>query len=324
MKILLQKSVLLIALFMLSSSLSYSQKGWWLFDDPANLTAAESGFGSALELTGTLTATAGPTPSNGAVSVPKGSYLKMTHGISPNGGGTLVNKYSLMFDFSIPASAWHTFFQVDEIASANDGDLFIKPSGEIGTAGAGYSTFVTALNTWYRLIITVENGVANKSYIDGQLIVDWNAYAIDTRYALNPTLLLFADNDGDDADIDVAEVAIWDYALSSEEVLAFGSVGLPLPVEPTSFVPDNYSLEQNYPNPFNPSTTITYSLQNSEVVTLRVFDILGCEVATLVNQYQSAGRHAVSFNAGNLPSGIYLYKIEAGSFQNIKKLMILK
>ncbi|MCX6149666.1 MAG: T9SS type A sorting domain-containing protein [Ignavibacteriales bacterium] len=236
MKKFLQMLVLLIALITLSSSLAYSQKGWWKFDDAANLTAAVPGYGSALELTGTLTAIAGPTGSNGAVTVPKGSYLKMTHGIAPNGGRTKVNSYSLLIDFRIPVAEWHNFFQVDEVPNTSDGDLFIKPTGEIGTAGAGYSTFLTALNTWYRLVITVNNGVANKSYIDGQLIKDWNAYEIDSRYALNPTLLLFADDDGDDGDIDVAEVAIWDSPLSASEVLAMGGVGiLPLPVELASF-----------------------------------------------------------------------------------------
>jgi len=85
-----------------------------------------------------------------------------------------------------------------------------------------------------------------------------------------------------------------------------------------------YFLAQNYPNPFNPSTKINYSLQNGEMVTLRIFDVLGREVATLVNQYQSAGNHTVSFNASSLASGMYFYKLEAGSFQSIKKMMLLK
>lgn len=91
-----------------------------------------------------------------------------------------------------------------------------------------------------------------------------------------------------------------------------------------AYVVDNYNLAQNYPNPFNPSTKINYSLQNPELVTLRIFDVLGREVATLVNQYQTAGNHTVSFNASSLASGMYFYKLEAGSFQSIKKMMLLK
>ncbi|MCK9426620.1 MAG: T9SS type A sorting domain-containing protein [Ignavibacteriaceae bacterium] len=95
-------------------------------------------------------------------------------------------------------------------------------------------------------------------------------------------------------------------------------------VEDPNMVVDNYNLAQNYPNPFNPSTKITYSLQNPELVSLRIFDVLGREVSTLVNQYQTAGSHTVSFNASSLASGMYFYKLEAGSFQSIKKMMLLK
>jgi len=234
MKIQLQGLVLLIALFMLSS-LSYSQVGWWKFDNPTDLTAAEAGHGSALVLTGTDSAVAGPTQANGAVRVPKGSYFTCTHGIAPSGGGLKVNTYSLLIDFKISAAIWHNFIQTDSLYNGGDGDFFIKPAGTMGTTGAGYSTFVAGLDTWYRLVITIENGVANKSYIDGQLIKDWNPYAIDTRYALFPWIYFFADDDGDDGEIDCAEIAMWDRALTASEVLAYGSVGGTLPVELSSF-----------------------------------------------------------------------------------------
>lgn len=94
--------------------------------------------------------------------------------------------------------------------------------------------------------------------------------------------------------------------------------------EANNNVVNSFNLAQNYPNPFNPSTKISYALQSPELVTLRVFDVLGREVATLVNQYQSAGNHTVSFNASSLASGMYFYKLEAGSFQSIKKMMLLK
>jgi len=86
----------------------------------------------------------------------------------------------------------------------------------------------------------------------------------------------------------------------------------------------SFTLDQNYPNPFNPSTKITYSLQTAELVTLKIFDVLGREVSTLVNQYQNQGSHTVSFDASSLASGMYFYKLEAGSFQSIKKMMLLK
>jgi hypothetical protein len=86
----------------------------------------------------------------------------------------------------------------------------------------------------------------------------------------------------------------------------------------------SYELAQNYPNPFNPVTQIQYSLEQSSNVTLRVFDILGREVATLINENQNAGRHVVNFDASNFASGIYLYRLEAGSFVQVKKMILMK
>jgi len=86
----------------------------------------------------------------------------------------------------------------------------------------------------------------------------------------------------------------------------------------------SYDLSQNYPNPFNPVTQIRYTLEQSGNVTLRVFDVLGKEVATLVNENQNAGRHVVDFNASNFASGVYLYRLEAGSFLQVKKMILMK
>jgi hypothetical protein len=88
--------------------------------------------------------------------------------------------------------------------------------------------------------------------------------------------------------------------------------------------PFNYGLEQNYPNPFNPSTTIEYSIPQSGLVTLKVFNVLGKEVATLVNAQNDAGNHKVEFDASGLNSGVYFYKIESGSFAETKKMILLK
>ncbi|MCU7497347.1 MAG: T9SS type A sorting domain-containing protein [Ignavibacteria bacterium] len=88
--------------------------------------------------------------------------------------------------------------------------------------------------------------------------------------------------------------------------------------------PSNYSLAQNYPNPFNPSTTLSYKLPEKSFVSLKVFDLLGREVATLVNSEQGAGSYKVEFNASNIPSGIYLYMLRTDNFQETKKMVLLK
>ncbi|MFZ4620284.1 MAG: sugar-binding protein [Bacteroidota bacterium] len=89
-------------------------------------------------------------------------------------------------------------------------------------------------------------------------------------------------------------------------------------------VPESYSLDQNFPNPFNPTTSINYRLAKSGLVSLKVYDVLGREVATLVNGVQDAGVHNVQLNGTKLASGMYLYKIESGSFSAVKKMMLLK
>ncbi|MGA9292804.1 MAG: T9SS type A sorting domain-containing protein [Ignavibacteriaceae bacterium] len=89
-------------------------------------------------------------------------------------------------------------------------------------------------------------------------------------------------------------------------------------------VPASYSLEQNYPNPFNPSTVISYTLPAGGLVSLKVYDLLGEEVGTLVNRYQNAGLHEITFNASGLASGMYIYRLSAGNFVAEKKLVLMK
>ncbi|MEW6701723.1 MAG: DUF5666 domain-containing protein, partial [Bacteroidota bacterium] len=89
-------------------------------------------------------------------------------------------------------------------------------------------------------------------------------------------------------------------------------------------LPVAYELKQNYPNPFNPSTAISFNLAKQEEVSLVVYNIIGQEVATLVNGPMSAGSHIVKFNAVNLASGVYLYRLKAGNFVSVKKMILLK
>jgi hypothetical protein len=89
-------------------------------------------------------------------------------------------------------------------------------------------------------------------------------------------------------------------------------------------IPRGFILNQNYPNPFNPSTTIQFSVPNSEIVQLKVFDILGRVVKTLVNGYRNAGKYNIEFNASELTSGIYFYQLKTSSFISTKKMILLK
>jgi hypothetical protein len=86
----------------------------------------------------------------------------------------------------------------------------------------------------------------------------------------------------------------------------------------------SFTLYQNYPNPFNPSTVIRYELPENSNVTLTVFDVIGNEVATLVNEPKPAGSYEVNFNGRNLSSGVYYYRLKAGSFIETKKFVLIK
>ncbi|MGD8306272.1 MAG: T9SS type A sorting domain-containing protein, partial [Ignavibacteria bacterium] len=89
-------------------------------------------------------------------------------------------------------------------------------------------------------------------------------------------------------------------------------------------VTEEYALSQNYPNPFNPVTFVQFELPAETEVSLIIYDMLGQEVVTLVNGKMSAGIHTINFNARNLPSGTYVYRLTAGSFSDIKKMILLK
>jgi hypothetical protein len=88
--------------------------------------------------------------------------------------------------------------------------------------------------------------------------------------------------------------------------------------------PVRFELFDNYPNPFNPSTKISYELPTNTLVSLKIFDVLGREVQTLINGREVTGVHTVTFDAGNLPSGVYFYRIVAGGFVEAKKLVLVK
>jgi hypothetical protein len=95
-------------------------------------------------------------------------------------------------------------------------------------------------------------------------------------------------------------------------------------VEEQTELPSTFSLSQNYPNPFNPATTIRYKLPERNKVLLTVYNTLGQQVARLVDQEIEPGHHEITFDASHLPSGVYIYRLQAGSFVESKKLLLLK
>jgi len=161
------------------------------------------------------------------------------------------------------------------------------------------------------------------------LFVPKEGYRIPIDFSIN-------DNDGHNTDTDPEpdREGILTYSPKNEDqswnnvslwlYTWIGSLWDPVGVEDDANIIDTYSLSQNYPNPFNPTTQISYSLEKSGLVTLKIYDLLGRLVTTLVDEQQNSGSHTVNFNASNLTSGVYFYQINSGSYTSAKKMMLVK
>lgn len=114
------------------------------------------------------------------------------------------------------------------------------------------------------------------------------------------------------------------FITTSDDVLGVIETIRATPVEEPVEQPSQLVLHQNYPNPFNPTTHIVYTLPNANYVTLRVYNVLGQLISTLVNKRQSAGEHTINFDAPDLPSGMYLYRLKTGTHTETQKMMLIK
>ena len=104
----------------------------------------------------------------------------------------------------------------------------------------------------------------------------------------------------------------------------YKSTGFITSIENKPEAPSSFSLAQNYPNPFNPTTVIRYQLSMNSLATLKIYDVLGRLVKTLIEERQTAGNHSVTFSASNLSSGVYFYRLAAGHFSETKKMIFTK
>lgn len=186
-----------------------------------------------------------------------------------------------------------------------------------GCGGGGCHTFedgkVSVTVTDLQVQITVSgttNDVAGELVDATGTVVDFN-----NRTSSNPFTLTAPGPGNYTINAGYAGPLRWDSASVSISVTDIGD-------NSTNLV--SYRLYDNYPNPFNPSTSIKYSLPEANFTTLKIFDALGNEVAVLVDELKSAGTYQVEFNAATLSSGIYYYTIQAGSFNETKKMILMK
>ncbi|MDD3741108.1 MAG: fibronectin type III domain-containing protein, partial [Bacteroidales bacterium] len=242
--------------------------GLWEFENESDLTA--SSVGNSLTLNGSNTAIPGPTGEDGAVSIGTGSYYTCYHDIAGNGGGSEVNEYSLVFDFRVSdISEYHCFYQANA-SNSNDGELFINTSGQIGrtTNGPGYSSYVVNPNEWYRMVVAVDLGNFYRVYLDGALILNGGSLSVDGEYSLYPSTAdnlvhFFADNSGEDAQIDVALAAIYNKTVDQTEVTSLGGYGhninpIPVGILPYLQTPTPTSIYISWHSDLTGSTTVEY------------------------------------------------------------------
>jgi hypothetical protein len=119
------------------------------------------------------------------------------------------------------------------------------------------------------------------------------------------------------------QVIVTNGAGSDTSTVAVVAVTVPTSVD-TDEVPEAFVLNQNYPNPFNPQTSIRFGLPDASNVSLKVYDLIGREVATLINERLAAGYHTVSFDGSQVATGIYFYRINAGEYRDVRKMILIK
>jgi hypothetical protein len=113
-------------------------------------------------------------------------------------------------------------------------------------------------------------------------------------------------------------------ALFAQRILDWLSIPVGVEENPSDILPASFELQQNYPNPFNPETTIEFKVSNTAPVSIKVYDLIGREVTTLVNEVKQPGVYRISFDGENLASGVYFCEMIAGDFSSVKKMNLLK
>ena len=208
-------------------------------------------------------------------------------------------------------------YEVISLWSSNDGganwtnisgNLEENPDGSGNGPSCRWATSVNANGTM-KYFVATSTGLYSTSNLNGNATV-WAQEGSNTIGNVVCTMVK-----GRDADDFVA--------VGTHSMGVFSSTGV-TSVQGESTLAENYSLLQNYPNPFNPSTTIEFTLPAAGEVKLSLFDALGSEVDVIAAKDFSAGNHSINYNASNLPSGVYFYRLEAGSFVQSKKMILMK
>ncbi len=288
--------------------------GYWTFDNPGDLT--EAAVGNDLELSGTHTAVDGPEPEDGAVNIGVGSFYRCYHDIPANGDGdpAWVNRFTIVMDVRIPSVGQYYCLYQTNYGNGNDGDWFINPNGQVGITDTGYSEYTLVPGDWYRLAISVNLGEHYDYYLDGQLLQIGGAQTFDGRFSLYPAegsnqVLFFADNNGEDHALDVAQVVLFDRDLTASDMAAIGGYGHEFegPQQPWM---DSYL---QTPTPTSIYISWHSSLTTESVVQYGLTEALGSETGGDCHQFDSSTWwHTVQLT-GLQPETEYFYRCITGT-----------
>jgi hypothetical protein len=167
----------------------------------------------------------------------------------------------------------------------------------------------------------VKNGSYFKIFIDGEMWLGTAGQPVDGRYALAESLLMFADEDGEDGTIYCSELSIWAVPLTDEQVTQLGDVNT-IPTAVADITMNNSDLGQNYPNPFRNNTTFDYKIRETGKVSFRVMDINGRTVKMIEKGTQDAGNYRLELNAGDMNEGIYFMQMKSGNNVCTRKFIV--
>jgi len=250
--------------------------------------------------------------------------------------------YPLLWGFNeapnyLTMAAWFNYAQTESegkiLYHGWTGEFQLLAVGDTAAGGvhlsSGWYSAHTAIvpNTWYFIVAIWEKGDKLSLYLDG-ILADTLSVP-DEPLGIQASLYFssigsYNQSAGAFFTGMIDDIRIYDRALSGNEIDSLFSEGVTSVEEKALAIPDNFELLQNYPNPFNPTTKIKYQIPDGGLVSLQVYNLLGEVVTTLVNAEQPVGQYEVDFDATSLPNGIYFYKLQAGSFADTKKMILLK
>jgi len=324
---------MIIACLITVLSISNIYAGWSeTFDTPAEPNAVLSltsdmtwswwGWGGASVADGYLTLLGGADPISGENT----SWLQIDQSIDANAEITpsaaeIYVKVRFMTEGTpTTGDQLHVCVKVDPDFLTNFGvHTVVSAPGQIGDywfqtgESNGVPNAAVAYNTWHwQKIVVDSNSVSVTAWADGEAMPDTASYSYEALAAAEgPVLFLVGVTDDDSSSVQID--GIW----YNERPAGLG-------ISDEAPIATRFELGQNYPNPFNPTTHIRFNIPETANAKLTVFNVMGEEVATLVNGVMQSGGHTVSWNAANMPTGVYFYQLQSGNFSQTKKLLLVK